>query len=91
MNKGNNHIRLMLNFVWQPTPVCLPGESRAQRSLVGCSPLCFKESDTTEVSEPKTPNLYTPILYNYYSSFQKYAKIHVSFIIKGLKIFIGSK
>ena len=21
---------------WQPTPVCLPGESRGQRSLVGC-------------------------------------------------------
>ena len=23
---------------WQPTPVCLPGESRGQRSLVGCCP-----------------------------------------------------
>ena len=23
---------------WQPTPVFLPGESRGQRSLAGCSP-----------------------------------------------------
>ena len=23
---------------WQPTPVCLPGKSHGQRSLVGCSP-----------------------------------------------------
>ena len=23
---------------WQPTPVCLPGESHGQRSLVGYSP-----------------------------------------------------
>ena len=23
---------------WQPTPVLLPGKSRGQRSLVGCSP-----------------------------------------------------
>ena len=33
---------------WQPTPVFLPGESRGQRSLVGYSPCCRKESDTTE-------------------------------------------
>ena len=34
--------------VWQPTPVFLPGDSHAQRSLVGCSPRGRKESDTTE-------------------------------------------
>ena len=34
---------------WQPTPVFLPGESRGQRSLVGCSPWGRTESDTTEV------------------------------------------
>ena len=33
---------------WQPTPVFLPGESRGQRSLVGCSPWGRTESDTTE-------------------------------------------
>ena len=33
---------------WQPTPVFLPGESQEQRSLVGYSPWCHKESDTTE-------------------------------------------
>ena len=30
---------------WQPTPVFLPGESHGQRSLVGYSPWCLKESD----------------------------------------------
>ena len=33
---------------WQPTPIFLPGESRRQRSLVGCSPWGHKESDMTE-------------------------------------------
>ena len=33
---------------WQPTPVCLPGESHGQRSLVGYSPWGLKESDMTE-------------------------------------------
>ena len=30
---------------WQPTPVILPGESHAQRSLVGYIPWGHKESD----------------------------------------------
>ena len=34
---------------WQPTPVILPGQSRGQRSLVGCNPWDHKESDTTEL------------------------------------------
>ena len=33
---------------WQPTPVCLPGKFHGRRSLVGCSPWCRQESDTTE-------------------------------------------
>ena len=33
---------------WQPTPVFLPGESHAQRSLVGYSPWGRTESDATE-------------------------------------------
>ena len=33
---------------WQPTPVCLPGESHGQRSSAGCSPWGCKESDTSE-------------------------------------------
>ena len=34
---------------WQPTPVLLPGKSHGQRSLVGFSPWCHEESDTTEL------------------------------------------
>ena len=33
---------------WHPTPVLLPGKSHGRRSLVGCSPWCRWESDTTE-------------------------------------------
>ena len=33
---------------WQPTPVCLPGKSHRQRSLVSYSPWGHKESDMTE-------------------------------------------
>ena len=33
---------------WHPTPVLLPGKSHGQRSLVGCSPWCCEDSDTTE-------------------------------------------
>ena len=33
---------------WHPTPVLLPGKSRGQRSLVGCSPWGPEEWDTTE-------------------------------------------
>ena len=35
---------------WQPTPVFLPGESRGQRSQVGCRLWGHTESDTTEVT-----------------------------------------
>ena len=35
---------------WQPTPVCLLGESQGQRSLVGCRLWGHIESDTTEVT-----------------------------------------
>ena len=41
-----------LEEAWQPAPVFLPGEeSHGQRSLVGYSPWCLKESDTTEAAE----------------------------------------
>ena len=33
---------------WQPAPVFLSGESHGRRGLVGYSPWCCKESDTTE-------------------------------------------
>ena len=33
---------------WQPTPVCLPGESHGRRSLVGYGPRGRKELDMTE-------------------------------------------
>ena len=35
---------------WQPTPVFLPGESKGQRSLVGCHLWGGTESDTTEAT-----------------------------------------
>ena len=34
--------------LWQSTPVLLPGKSHGRRSLVGCSPWGWEESDTTE-------------------------------------------
>ena len=33
---------------WQPTPVFLPGQSHAKRSLAGYSPWGHEELDTTE-------------------------------------------
>ena len=33
---------------WHPTPALLPGQSHGWRSLVGYSPWCREESDTTE-------------------------------------------
>ena len=36
---------------WQPTPVSLPGESHGQRSLVGYSLWCHKESDMKKKKE----------------------------------------
>ena len=35
---------------WQPAPVCLPGESHGQRSLMGYGPWGCKESDMTEAT-----------------------------------------
>ena len=35
---------------WQPTPVCLPGESQGRGSLVGCHLWGRTELDTTEVT-----------------------------------------
>ena len=35
---------------WQPTPVCLPGESQGRGSLVGCRLWGLTESDMTEVT-----------------------------------------
>ena len=35
---------------WQPTSVLLPGESHGQRSLLGYSPQCHKDSDMTEAT-----------------------------------------
>ena len=34
----------------QPTPVCLPGESRGQKSLAGCTRESCKELDLTEAT-----------------------------------------
>ena len=41
------NLRTVTGF-WHPTPVLLPQKSHGRRSLVGCSPWGFEESDTTE-------------------------------------------
>ena len=40
--------RLPCRRKWQPTPVCLPGKSHGQRSLLGYSPRGCKRVDMTE-------------------------------------------
>ena len=35
---------------WQPTPVCLPGESQEQQNLEGYSSWGLKEPDTTKAT-----------------------------------------
>ena len=35
---------------WQPIPVFLPGESHGHRSLRGCNPQGWTESDMTEAT-----------------------------------------
>ena len=42
------YYHLLIQYLWQSTPVYLTGESHRQRSLVGYSPWCLKELDTTE-------------------------------------------
>ena len=44
---------------WQPTPVCLPGKSPGQKSLVGYSPWGCKESDTTDWMHTHTKLIYS--------------------------------
>ena len=42
-------VSITLRFFFNPTtPVLLPGKSHGWRSLVGCSPWGYEESDTTE-------------------------------------------
>ena len=42
--------KISWTWVWQPTPVFLPGESQGRGSLVGCHLQGRTESDTTEVT-----------------------------------------
>ena len=44
----NSYLSSIRRRQWHPTPVLLPGKSQGQRSLIGCSPWGFEESDTTE-------------------------------------------
>ena len=52
----------------KPTPVCLPGKPHGQRSLAGCCPWGWKESDTTQQlnNNNKITNLKTS--YPYFST-----------------------
>ena len=47
-DENNVHYAPPWRREWQPTPVFVPGEFHAQRSLGGYSPRSRKESDTTE-------------------------------------------
>ena len=53
---------------WQPTPVCLPGKSHGQRSLVGCGPRGRREWDRTERlnSNSNRNNAATNILHKWF-------------------------
>lgn len=44
------HARMHWRRKWQPTPLIVPGEFQAQRSMVGCHLWGHTESDTTESS-----------------------------------------
>ena len=44
------HVCMSVMYVWQPTPVFLPGKAHEPRSLAGYSLWGHKESDTTEVT-----------------------------------------
>ena len=57
VSAGNKRLRfdpwigkILWRREWKPTLLCFPGESHEQRSLVGYSPWCRKESDTTEAT-----------------------------------------
>ena len=45
------------NRKWQFTPICLPGKSHKERSLVDYSPWCCRDSDMTEHAHTHTKYL----------------------------------
>ena len=49
---------------WQPTPVCLPGESYGQRCLAGCSSWGHKELDMTENTHTHTHSMCSPGMFS---------------------------
>ena len=49
--KNRSHMPQLRRKKWQPTPVFLPGESRVQRSLVGCHLWGRTELATTEAED----------------------------------------
>ena len=61
-----------LEEVWQPTAVFLPGEAHGQRGLVGYSPKCLKELDTTTQLSIHTLNAESrnsiKIIYHFFKS-----------------------
>ena len=56
--------KILWRRVWQPTPVFLPEESHAQRSLEGYSPQRCKELDKTEETQPA--HMHTCIKFSLY-------------------------
>ena len=57
---------------WQPTPVCLPRNFHAERSLAGCSPWGRKESDTTEwLSVTHSPDPWSTTLLSHHQPMRR--------------------
>ena len=57
---------------WQPTPIFLPGKSYWERSLVGYSPWCYKESDMIELHARVRTHTHTHTLFLLFFSFNLY-------------------
>ena len=63
---------------WLPTPVLLPGKSHGWKRLVGYSPWCRKELDTTErLHFFSHVYIYVYIYENVYSSLLSISKLNV--------------
>ena len=77
---------------WQPTPVCLPGESHGQRSLAGYSPRGCKELDMTWAHKHDTFCLFYLAPFLKSLSFLRYTQIFMSAAIwwfrKSLKYYL---
>ena len=69
---------------WQPTPVFLPGKPHGQRSLAGCRPQGYKESDTSEHRARTDAKLVPNTDYRGYALFHQPPPLLLFFLSKSL-------